>query len=152
MTEPRLKVLFLCTGNSARSQMAEAILRSLSHGRADVHSAGTHPRPDVHPMAKAALASEFKLDEDALGLLIPKAIDRFLGQPFDYVITLCDPAAESCPVFPGDPKRIHWDFSDPAAAEGSDEDKQDAFNRTAIDLAGRLRVWMALPQVSERIG
>ena len=143
-----LRVLFLCTGNSARSQMAEALLRHLSGGRVEVQSAGTHPRPEVHPMATAALASRFHLGSDEL---FPKTLDRFVGQSFDYVITVCDSAAEECPVFPGAPERIHWSLSDPAAVNGSAEEQQRAFDRAAMDLAGRLRLWLSLPGVSQRL-
>jgi arsenate reductase len=141
-------VLFLCTGNSARSQMAEALLRSLSQGRIDSLSAGTHPRPEVHPMAKATLASRFNLASDELR---PKSLDRYLGEYFDYVITVCDRAAETCPVFPGDVERIHWSLPDPAAAEGTAEEQQQAFDRTADDIAARLRVWLTLSKVASRV-
>lgn len=143
-----LRVLFLCTGNSARSQMAEALLRHLSGGRAEVHSAGTHPRAEVHPMARAALASKFNLGSDGL---FPKPLDRYLDQQFDYVITVCDHAAESCPVFPGGAEPVHWSFPDPAAAQGSREDRQRAFDQTATDIAARLRQWLALPKVAARL-
>jgi protein-tyrosine-phosphatase len=144
----RLRVLFLCTGNSARSQMAEALLRSLTKGRADVHSAGTQPRPEVHPMAKVALARGFNLGSTEL---FPKTLDRYVGEPWDYVITVCDRAAESCPVFPGEPERIHWSFPDPAALEGTPDDQQRAFDTTAVDIAGRLRLWLQLPTVARRV-
>jgi arsenate reductase len=135
-----LRVLFLCTGNSARSQMAEALLRWLSGGRAEVHSAGTHPRPDVHPMAVATLARQYHLTTEAL---FPKSLDQYVDQPFDYVITVCDQAAEACPVFPGAAARLHWSLPDPAAAEGTLDDQRRAFHRTAADLEARLRTWLA---------
>ena len=144
----QLRVLILCTGNSARSQIAEALLRHLSSGRIEVHSAGTHPRPEVHPMARRTLADQFGLGADDL---FPKTVDRFIGQDFDYVITVCNSAAEACPVFPGKPERIHWDLSDPAAVEGTPEEQQRAFDGTANDLARRLRLWLALPAVSKRL-
>ena len=144
-----VRVLFLCTGNSARSQMAEALLRWRTGGRADVHSAGTHPRPEVHPMAVATLASRYQLSADAL---VPKNLDRYLAQPFDYVITVCDQAAEACPVFPGAATRLHWSLPDPAAAEGAPDDQQRAFDRTAADIEARLRGWLAEPEVSARLG
>jgi protein-tyrosine-phosphatase len=143
----RLRVLFLCTGNSARSQMAEALLRKLSHGHADVFSAGTDPRPQVHPLAKAVLEEDFDVDTSVLH---PKRLDQFVGQQFDYVITVCDSAAESCPIFPGDPERIHWTFEDPAAAP-SGPGQRRAFEAVANGLAGRLRVWMALPAVRTKL-
>jgi ArsR family transcriptional regulator, arsenate/arsenite/antimonite-responsive transcriptional repressor / arsenate reductase (thioredoxin) len=148
MTEPSLSVLFLCTGNSARSQMAEALLRHLSHGRIDVQSAGTAPQPEIHPMARRAVRTLFNLD---MAGQYPKTLDRFLHRDFDYVITVCDRAAETCPVFPGDPERIHWSFEDPAAATGSDSDKQHAFDATATQLVSRLRLWLSLPVISNRV-
>ena len=143
-----LRVLFLCTGNSARSQMAESILRTLSGGRIDVHSAGTAPRPEIHPMAVAALRRSF---DDDLTDQFPKHLDRYVGQHFDYVITVCDRAAESCPVFPGDPSRIHWSFPDPADVEGTDAERQHAFDSVAMDIAGRLRIWLTLPEIRARL-
>lgn len=143
------RVLFLCTGNSARSQMAEALLRWLAGERAEVHSAGTHPRPEVHPMAVATLAGRYHLSAEAL---FPKNLDRYLAQPFDYVITVCDQAAEACPVFPGAATRLHWSLPDPAAAEGTPDEQQRAFDRTAADIEARLKVWLAEPEVSARLG
>jgi arsenate reductase len=147
MSEP-LRVLFLCTGNSARSQMAEAILRNVSKGAIEVESAGTLPQPDIHPMARRAAKKLFDLDMDGQ---YPKTLDRFLGQDFDYVITVCDRAAESCPVFPGDPERIHWSFQDPAAVGGTDEEKQRAFDTTATQLLSRIRLWLSLPALRTRL-
>jgi arsenate reductase len=144
----RMRVLFLCTGNSARSQMAEGLLRKLSRGRADVFSAGTEPRGEVHPVALETLRSRF--DVDTLPLH-PKHLDRFVGgEAFDYVITVCDRAAEVCPTFPGDPERIHWGFEDPAAAEGDDAQRR-AFESVANGIAARLRIWMALRSVQRRL-
>ena len=144
----RLRVLFLCTGNSARSQMAEAILRHLGKGGIDVESAGTLPQPEIHPLARNAVKRLFGLD---MADQYPKTLDRFLGQHFEYVITVCDRAAESCPIFPGNPERIHWSFSDPAAAAGSEEEKQAVFDRTAQEIATRLRLWLSLPALQTRI-
>ena len=142
-----LRVLFLCTGNSARSQMAEALLKQLSKDRIEVFSAGSAPQPQVHPLAKETLEYRYGIDTSDL---VPKSMDRFLGEPFDYVITVCDRAAEVCPVFPGDPERIHWSFEDPAAVEGEGA-RRRAFASVANGLAARLRVWMALPAVQPRI-
>ena len=147
MENQSLRVLFLCTGNSARSQMAEALLRQLSHGRIDVFSAGSLPQPRVHPVAIATLKERYGIDP---GDLHPKSLDRFLGEHFDYVITVCDRAAESCPVFPGDPERIHWSFEDPAAVHG-DEAQRRAFEIVANGLAGRFRIWLALPEIRRRM-
>jgi protein-tyrosine-phosphatase len=149
MTEPRLRVLFLCTGNSARSQMAEAILRHLGKGAIEVESAGTLPQPDIHPFARRAARNLLGLDMDGQ---FPKTLDRFLGQHFDYVITVCDRAAESCPVFPGDPERMHWSFEDPAAVSGTDDEKQRSFEATAKQLLSRIRLWLSLPALQNHIG
>ena len=138
------RVLFLCTGNSARSQMAEAILRQMSHGAMEVASAGSAPAPDLHPMARQALTS-IGISADNQ---YPKPLEPFLGERFDYVITVCDRTAEQCPFFPGDPERIHWSFDDPAAATGTAEERQRAFDSVAAQLVNRLRIWMSLPSVS----
>jgi protein-tyrosine-phosphatase len=148
MTE-RLRVLFICTGNSARSQMAEALLRKLSHGQAEVFSAGSDPRPEIHPLARGAVRDLFGLEMADQHL---KPFDSLLGERFDYVISVCDHAAEACPVFPGAPERIRWSFEDPARVEGTEAEKRRAFERTAKDLMGRIRIWMALPSVASRIG
>ena len=142
-----LRVLFLCTGNSARSQMAEALLKQLSKDRVEVVSAGSAPQPQVHPLAKETLENRYGIDASGLA---PKSMDRFLGERFDYVITVCDRAAEVCPVFPGDPERIHWSFEDPAAVKDEDA-RRRAFASVANGIAGRLRVWMSLPAVQRRI-
>lgn len=149
MENEPLRVLFLCTGNSARSQMAEALLRQILRGRVEVFSAGSHPRPEIHPMAREVMRSLFGLE---MAGQRPKPLDDFVGEPFDYVITVCDKAAESCPAFPGDPERIRWSFEDPAAAEGTEEEKRRAFERTAKDLMGRIRIWLSLPRISARTG
>lgn len=146
--QPRLGVLFLCTGNSARSQMAEAILRHVAKGAIDVESAGLLPQSDIHPLARRAAKS--LLDLDMVGQY-PKTVDRILGQHFDYVITVCDRAAESCPVFPGDLERIHWSVEDPAAVVGTDEERQRAFDATAKQLLSRIRLWLSLPAIQQRI-
>lgn len=143
----RLRVLFLCTGNSARSQLAEGLLRRLSRGRADVFSAGTKPEAEVHPLAADVLRTRFQVDTDNL---YPKHLDQFLDQRFDYVITVCDRTAEACPTFPGDPERIHWTFEDPAATQG-EEARRRAFEGVANGLAARMRIWMALPAVHRRL-
>jgi arsenate reductase len=129
--------------------MAEALLRQLSHGQVEVFSAGSTPRPEIHPLARQALRRLFGLEMTGQD---PKPLDRFLGQRLDYVISVCDRADRSCPIFPGDTERIHWSFEDPAAVEGSEEAKRRAFERTAKDLMGRIRIWMALPSISSRIG
>jgi protein-tyrosine-phosphatase len=127
------RVLVLCTHNSARSQMAEGLIRHLSGGKIEAHSAGTE-RTRVHPLAIAAMAT--------LGIDISghrsKHVDEFLGQDFDYVITVCDQASETCPVFPGAPERIHWSIADPSAVEGTEEQRLKAFQLAMIDLRTRI--------------
>jgi ArsR family transcriptional regulator, arsenate/arsenite/antimonite-responsive transcriptional repressor / arsenate reductase (thioredoxin) len=126
MEKAPLRVLFLCTGNSARSQMGEALLRHMSRGQIDVMSARSRPRLEIHPMARRAMKVLFGLD---MAGQRPKPLEAFLGERFDYIITVCDRAAESCPAFPEDPERIRWSFEDPAALEGDEEKKQRAFER-----------------------
>jgi arsenate reductase len=131
------KVLILCTGNSARSQMGEGILRSLSGRKVSVASAGTHPSR-VNPLAIEVM-KEVGIDISGHR---SKSVDEFLSQHFDVVITVCDHARESCPVFPGAPRRIHWSLEDPAAVEGSREDKLRAFRQVRDELMRRLRTFL----------
>jgi protein-tyrosine-phosphatase/DNA-binding transcriptional ArsR family regulator len=130
----RARVLFLCTGNSARSQIAEALLRELTAGTVDVFSAGSKPKP-IHANAVAAMR--------ARGIDIanqqPKHLDTFVRRRFDYVITLCDRVREVCPQFPGEPQTIHWSIPDPATDPGSDDETYPAFERTAAELETRIR-------------
>ena len=130
----RARVLFLCTHNSARSQMAEGILRHLGGDRVEVHSAGT-VATRVHPLALAALAEK---NIDISGQR-SKHLDEFSGQDFDFVVTVCDNARESCPVFPGAPERIHWSIADPSAVEGDEETRLRAFRIAADELMTRIR-------------
>lgn len=127
------RVLILCTGNSARSQMAEGILRSLAGDRFDVESAGTHPS---HVRSEAIGAvREIGID---ISSHRSKSVDEFVSQQFDYIITVCDNAKESCPVFSGNAERIHWSFDDPAAVEGTCEERLTAFCRVRDEIMGRL--------------
>ena len=130
-----LRVLFLCTGNSARSQVAEALLRDLTKGQIEVYSAGTSPAP-VHPLAIMAMA-EMGLD---ISRQRPKHLDVFRGQSFDYVITVCDRVREVCPAFPGDPSRIHWSFPDPVTVEGAEAERYRVFQQMAMEMLNRLRL------------
>jgi protein-tyrosine-phosphatase len=145
-TKP-LRVLFLCTGNAARSQMAEAVLRHLSKGRAEVFSAGSVPQEQIHPLAIETLRDKHNVDTARLH---PKSMREFLDEHFDFVITLCDKAADTCPVFPGDPAKIHWSFEDPTLARGAEAQRR-AFETVAHGLAGRLRLWMSLPEIRTRL-
>ena len=99
-------------------------------------------------MAREAVKHLFDLD---MAGQYPKTLDRFLGESFDYVITVCDHAAESCPVFPGRPERIHWSFADPAALVGTEAEKRRAFEETAKALLARIRLWLSLPEVRDRM-
>jgi len=139
------RVLFLCTENSARSQMAEALLRHLSHGQVEVYSAGSHPS-QVHPLALQVL------QERGISMEGPrsKSLDEFVGQSFDVIVTVCDRVRESCPTFPGDPDRIHWSFADPAAVEGSLEERHRAFEQTSLQLTTRLRYLLILLERANR--
>lgn len=138
-TQERARVLFLCTHNSARSQMAEGILRSLAFDLVEAASAGTQPSR-VHPLAIRVMA-ERGID---ISRQRSKHIDELLNQRFTYVITVCDKANETCPVFPGDPQRLHWSIPDPSAAEGEEEDRLRAFEMAAVDLTDRIRHLLTL--------
>ncbi|HET8925897.1 MAG TPA: arsenate reductase ArsC [Candidatus Acidoferrum sp.] len=133
------RVLILCTGNCVRSQMAEGLLRHLGDAAYEVHSAGSKPNGYVSPLAIEAMR-EIGLDISAHR---SKSVSEFEGQRFDTVITVCDSAAEQCPVFPGSPQRIHWSIWDPGAATGSHDEKLAAFRRVRDDLASRLRSFLA---------
>ena len=130
-------VLVLCTGNSARSQMAEGLLRDIADDRYDVFSAGVAPS-HVRPEAIEVMR-EVGID---ISSNRSKSVDEFTDQEFDYIITVCDNARESCPVFPGHAKRIHWSFDDPAAAEGREEEKLGVFRRVRDEIKKRLVEWM----------
>jgi ArsR family transcriptional regulator, arsenate/arsenite/antimonite-responsive transcriptional repressor / arsenate reductase (thioredoxin) len=132
-SELKGRVLFLCTHNSARSQMAEGILRSRSNGKVEVFSAGTEPT-SVHPLASRAL-QEMSID---ITNQRSKRVQEFLGQNFDYIITVCDRAREACPVFPGDPEQIHWSFPDPVEVEGTECQRLVAFREIAMQLNTRI--------------
>ena len=138
MTAP-IRVLFVCTGNSARSQIAEALLRDFGGSDFQVFSAGTEPKA-VNPYTVRVLA-EIDIDWSSARA---KSVNEFLGQPFDYVITVCDRARQSCPVFPGNHNTLHWGLEDPAEVDGTDEVKLEAFRRTRTEVATRLRPFVEL--------
>lgn len=141
-------VLFICTGNSARSILAEGLLNHLGKGRFNAYSAGSHPKGEVNPFALAELRS-LGIPTDGFR---SKGWEEFAeaGAPeLDLVFTVCDTAAgEVCPVWPGQPLTAHWGLPDPAAVEGSDEAKAKAFHDTAITLKRRIELMMALPLAS----
>jgi arsenate reductase len=127
------KVLFLCTHNSARSQMAEGLLRHLARNRFEVHSAGTEATR-VRPLAIQAM-NEIGID---ISRQESKTLDKYLGQPFDFVITVCDSANEACPVFPGVKNRLHWSFEDPAGAEGPKDQRLEVFRSVRDQIRERI--------------
>jgi arsenate reductase len=131
------RVLFLCTHNSARSQMAEGFLRALAGDRFEVASAGTHATR-VHPLAIRAMA-DVGID---LGGHVSKIVDELVTQRWDYVITVCDAANEACPVFPTKTSRLHWSFEDPAQARGSDDQRLEVFRRIRDQIKRRITDWI----------
>jgi ArsR family transcriptional regulator, arsenate/arsenite/antimonite-responsive transcriptional repressor / arsenate reductase (thioredoxin) len=133
------RVLFLCTGNSARSQMAEALVRARSGGQVEAHSAGSRPKP-LHPNAVRVMHEEFGID---LAGHQSKHLGIFAEERFDWVISLCDRVREVCPEFPGEPESIHWSIPDPAAGHADDEASYPAFQQTAAELETRLGFLLA---------
>ena len=143
MASPPLKVLFLCTGNSARSILAEYLLASLDPERFETWSAGSHPRGQVHPLALRVLREDYGIEA---GQARSKSWEELRQVPFDLVITVCDQARESCPLWPvGTPALVHWGMEDPAEVEGSEEERLLAFRQAARILETRLRRLAALP-------
>lgn len=132
------RVLFLCTGNSCRSQMAEGWPRHLAGDRFDVASAGTHP-VGLNPGAVEAMR-EVGVD---ISRHASKKMDQFLGERFDYVITVCDSAKEACPSFPWAASMLHWSFDDPAATQGSPEKRRQVFRRVRNEIETQLRSFIA---------
>ena len=145
MTEKIYNVLFICTGNSARSILAEGLLNYQGDGRFKAHSAGSHPTGQVNPFALRAL-QQFGIETNGFR---SKNWDEFSqdGAPeLDFVFTVCDKAAgEVCPVWPGQPMTAHWGVPDPAAVEGSDERKQQAIRDAALTLKRRIELFLSLP-------
>ena len=131
------RVLFVCTHNSARSQMAEGLLRHHGGDRFQAFSAGTEPG-SVHPLAIRAMA-EIGIDA---GGQHSKSVDEFTGQAFDCVITVCDQAREACPVFPGAARQLHWSLEDPSQARGSEEERLAAFRQVRDEIAARIEQFL----------
>ncbi len=134
-------VLILCTGNSARSQIAEALLARKGAGRFTVVSAGSKPAPRVNPFAVRVLGEAGIQWEGK----VPKGLEGLDQQRWDFVITVCDRAREACPIFPGTPILAHWGMPDPAEVEGGDEEKLRAFRETLVVLSRRIDLLLALP-------
>jgi len=139
MEKPR--ILFLCTGNSARSQMSEAFLRKYGGDKFEVHSAGLDPTV-INPFTVKVL-EEIGIDTSGQ---FAKSLDSYLGKVhFSYLITVCSKAEERCPIFPGMGTRIHWPFEDPAAFDGSDEEKMEKFREIRDQIEKKIKSWIAEP-------
>ena len=145
MTDKVYNVLFICTGNSARSILAEGLLNHLGRGRFNAHSAGSHPSGKVNPFALSTLQA-LRIPSDGMR---SKNWDEFAtpsSPPLDFVFTVCDNAAgEMCPVWPGQPMTAHWGVPDPAAFVGPDDEKARVFMATAVTLKRRIELMLALP-------
>jgi len=145
MADRIYNVLFICTGNSARSIIAEALLNASGHARFRGYSAGSHPKGAVHPMAIEEL-QRLHVPTEGLRSKSWEEFARPHAPKLDFVFTVCDQAAgEMCPVWPGQPLTAHWGMPDPAAAEGSDEAKRKAFRDVAVLMKRRLDLMLALP-------
>ena len=139
-----IRVLFLCTHNSSRSQMAEGLLRAGGGDRYAAFGAGTHPRT-VHPLAIQVMR-EIGIDISEAAGHRAKSLDEFKGQPpMDLVVTVCDDAAEECPCFPGARRQVHWSFPDPSAATGSEEERLAAFSSVRDAIALRIEAFVRQP-------
>ena len=136
-----IRVLFVCTGNSARSVMAEALLRTHAGQGFEVHSAGTEPK-GINPLTLRVLA-EAGLD---VSFARSKSVAEFAGQSFDYVVTVCDQARQACPVFPGGGATLHWGYEDPAEAIGTDEERLVVFRRVLTQLGERVRQFIPIAE------
>ncbi len=136
------RLLFLCTGNSARSIFGEYLLRRIGRGRFESFSAGSHPRGQPHPMTLRVLKEFFGIDA---GDARSKSWDEFQGTRFDFVITVCDHARESCPIWPGEPIVAHWSSPDPAQATGTEEAQFVSFRNVALQIQRRIALLCSLP-------
>lgn len=136
-----IRVLVVCWGNSARSIIAEALFRRLGSGRIEAFSAGIEPR-GVDPLALRVLA-EAGVPTDGLA---SKSVNQYLGERFDYVITVCDDARAACPVFPGAAESLHWGYPDPARASGTDEERIGAYRRVLTGLGSRIHQFLPLAE------
>jgi arsenate reductase len=144
VTQP-IRVLVVCTGNSARSVMAEALLRTKGGDAFDVHSAGTEPR-GINPLTRRVL-DEAGIDSSWAR---SKSVTEYLGQRFDYVITVCDEARQACPRFPGEHESLHWGYEDPAEATGTEEERLAVFRRVFVQLGERIGQFVPLALKARR--
>jgi arsenate reductase len=142
---PPLKVLFLCTGNSARSIMGEYLLRKIGRGRFETFSAGSHPKGQPHPLTLRVLREFFAIDASEAR---SKSWDEFRGRQFDLVITVCDHARDACPFWPGAAAMAHWGSPDPAEATGSEEQRLRVFRDVALQIQRRVELLSNLPPES----
>ncbi len=145
--ERPIRVLFVCTGNSARSILAEALLRRLGGPDFEAHSAGTEPK-GIHPLTQRVL-EEARIPTAGLR---SKSVTEYLGQPFDYVVTVCDRARQACPIFPGEHESLHWGYDDPAAVEGPEEVRLEAFRKTLTALGERIGQFVTVARRARREG
>jgi len=145
VTDRPIRVLVVCTGNSARSLMAEGLIRHKGGSTFEVHSAGTEPR-GVNPLTREILA-EANIDSSWAR---SKSVSEYLGQAFDYVITVCDEARQVCPVFPGVHQSLHWGYEDPAEATGTEEERLAVFRRVFIQLGERINQFVELARRERR--
>jgi len=136
------RILFLCTGNSCRSQMAEALMNHLGGDRFIAFSAGSFLTGSVHPLAIETMR-EIGLD---ISQNKSKSLDIYLHEPWDLIITVCDKAKESCPTFPGQKVEAHWGFEDPAEFEGNEAEKSVFFRKIAMEIENRIRLLLVLPE------
>jgi arsenate reductase len=141
MADPK-KILFLCTGNSARSILAEYLTKKICGDRFEAYSAGSDPKPAVNPYTVEILRDYYQIDASEAR---SKSWDEFREWKFDIIITVCDRAKESCPIFPGQPVVAHWSISDPAEAAGSDDKKRRTFRETAQIIQRRIELLCAFP-------
>lgn len=137
-----LKIMFLCTGNSARSIFGEYLTKIVAPGKFEAYSAGSEPKGEINPYTLRVLDEIHRLDaSDAK----PKSWDEFKDTEFDFVITVCDKAKETCPFWPGQPVQAHWGSADPAAVEGTDEEKLKAFKDVSFEIRRRIEIFSSLP-------
>ncbi|HVU18010.1 MAG TPA: arsenate reductase ArsC [Candidatus Didemnitutus sp.] len=142
MNRTPYKVLILCTGNSARSIIAEYLLRAKSHGRFEVFSAGAKPAGQVNPLALWVLREHYGIDASGAR---SKSWDEFRTRHFDFIITVCDDAKEKCPIWPGQPIVAHWSSPDPAGFNGTEDEKEQFFVQIASQICQRIDLFCAFP-------